>query len=226
MRGTVRLVELEVGDDPGAWEAAGFAVADGAVQLGSVRIRLAGSAGDAGRGIRSWTLSGLPPVDDLDGLPTRTLDPDDGSDDGSDVGPGDAPIHPNGAVGLDHVVVLTPDLDRTIEALAAVGLEVRRIRDTTSYGSPMRQAFLRLGPTVLEVVSGDTGQGRPAADAPSTWFGLAVDVADLDALAAPLGPGLGGVKGAVQEGRRIATVRHRDLGMSVAVAFMDDHGDR
>ena len=32
----------------------------------------------------------------------------------------------------DHVVVLTPELDRTLAALEAAGLELRRIRDTTS----------------------------------------------------------------------------------------------
>jgi len=30
----------------------------------------------------------------------------------------------------------------------------------------------------------------------------------------------------VQPGRRIATLRHRRLGLSVATAVMDDHGDR
>jgi catechol 2,3-dioxygenase-like lactoylglutathione lyase family enzyme len=228
--GAVRLVELEVGDDPAAWESAGFTVTDGSVRLGATRIRLVGTgAGDGARGIRSWSLAGLDGVDDLDGLPTRSVGPIDADadaeadahDDGAD-----GAAHANGTTGLDHVVVLTPDLDRTIAALAAVGLGVRRIRETTSNGAPMRQAFIRLGPTILEVVSGDTGQGAPAADAPSTWFGLAVDVADLDALALRLGPGLGRVRPAVQAGRRIATLRHRDLGLSVAVACMDDHGDR
>jgi hypothetical protein len=122
-------------------------------------------------------------------------------------------------------VVLTPDLDRTLAALDAAGLELRRIRDTTSYGSPMRQAFFRLGPTILEVVSGDTGTGLPAADAPATWFGLAVDVDDLGATKALLGDGIGDAKEAVQRGRRIATFRHRQLGLSVALAAMDDLGD-
>ena len=36
------------------------------------------------------------------------------------------------------------------------------------------------------------------------------------------GEHLGRIKDAVQPGRRIATLRHRDLGLSVAIAFMDD----
>ena len=83
----------------------------------------------------------------------------------------------------------------------------------------------RLGATVLEVVSGDVGSGLAAADAPSTWFGLALDVDDLDATAAFLGPdGLGPIKAAVQPGRRIATLRHKAFGLTVPVALMDRHG--
>jgi catechol 2,3-dioxygenase-like lactoylglutathione lyase family enzyme len=137
-----------------------------------------------------------------------------------------AAAHPNGVVGLDHVVVVTPDLERTIGACEAAGLGLRRIRDTTSYGSPMRQAFFRLGPTVLEVVSGNVGNGEPAAEAPATWFGLAVDVDDLDQTAGLLGEGLGRIKVAVQDGRRIATFKTKQFDVSVAIAAMDHRGDR
>ncbi|WP_426571684.1 VOC family protein [Aquihabitans sp. McL0605] len=217
-----RLVALQIADDPSSWAAAGFTVIDGSVVVGSVRLELTGRPADGSRrGITGWTVSGLAVTDGhLDGLPTSCR---------SDVAASDDPTpgpHPNGVTGLDHVVVATPDLDRTIDALAGAGLELRRIRDTTSHGAAMRQAFFRLGPTILEVVSGDTGSGRPAADAPATWFGLAVDVDDLDETAAFLGDGLGSVKVAVQEGRRIATLRHKHFGLSVAVAAMDHHGGR
>lgn len=231
-------------DPPDAWAAAGFTVIDSAVRIGATTFRLTGPGPDGERKIRSWTLSGLElGGPDLDGLPTHGARTDgDARTDGvagagRDIGAGSdnsaadratsaGPPHANGTIGLDHVVVLTPDLDRTIAALATVGLRCRRIRETESFGSPMRQAFFRLGPTVLEVVSGGTGTGRPAASAPATWFGLAVDVVDLDATAALLGEGLGSIKGAVQAGRRIATFRHKALDMSVAVAAMDDHADR
>ncbi|MFN8018994.1 MAG: hypothetical protein U0P45_12850 [Acidimicrobiales bacterium] len=199
------------------------------------------------RGIVGWTLSGVAVVDgDLDGLPTEVApaaaaagpdrptgsestessSTDPNSTESTDpTEPGQA-IHPNGVTSIDHVVVLTPDLERTIEACAAAGLELKRIRETTSYGSPMRQAFFRLGPTILEVVSGDVGSGVPAAEAPATWFGLAVNAGDLDEAKALLGDALGEPKVAVQEGRRIATFRHKALGLSVAVAAMDDHAGR
>ncbi|HWJ61214.1 MAG TPA: VOC family protein [Acidimicrobiales bacterium] len=215
-----RLIELRVGDEPEAWSRAGFTVSDGVVHAGQVRIRLLGSGPDGARGIVSWEVAGLEGAEgQLDGLPTSAsyavVD---------DAAP--APPHPNGTIGLDHVVVLTPDLDRTIAACEAAGLELRRIRDTTGNGSPMRQAFFKLGPVVLEVVSGDVGVGLPAADAPATFWGLAVDVDDLDATAAAMGDGLGRIKTAVQRGRRIATVRTKDHGISVAIAAMDRRGDR
>ncbi|MGV3758413.1 MAG: VOC family protein [Actinomycetota bacterium] len=100
-------------------------------------------------------------------------------------------------------------------ALEEVGLTVRGERETDTYGAPMRQIFFRLGEVILELVGGsEPGEGDPG------FFGLAITVADLDATAARLGPALGAPKDAVQEGRRIATLRHRDLGMSVATAFM------
>lgn len=225
-RDEARLLSLEVADPPDAWEAAGFAVDGDRVRLGDVVVRLVD--GPAG-GIVGWTLSGIDlplGATRLDGLPTVHV-----AAGTTDEAPEAAPAHPNGATGLDHVVVMTPALERTIEALEAAGLSCRRIRETTTPdGSPLRQAFFRLGATVLEVVGGPPVEATsdvPTTDeAPARWWGLAVDVADLDRTAAVLGAGLGRVKGAVQRGRRIATVRQRDLGLSVAVALMDDHGDR
>ncbi|MEQ1787164.1 MAG: glyoxalase, partial [Acidimicrobiales bacterium] len=69
---------------------------------------------------------------------------------------------------------------------------------------------------ILELIGqpGTAGEGDPG------FFGLAITVADLDAVAVQLGDHLGSIKDAVQDGRRIATLRHRDLGMSVATALM------
>ncbi|QXC63230.1 VOC family protein [Aquihabitans sp. G128] len=221
-----RLVELLVADAPSAWADAGFHVADDRVVVGTVAFVLTGGAagGASERGITGWRLSGVDPagvVDGrVDGLPTELVEAD-GTTPDTDAAP-----HPNGVVGLDHVVVSTPDLERTIGAFTATGLDLRRIRGTDETGTGLRQAFFRLGPTILEVVSGPEPSGRPAAQAPASWFGVAVDVADLDATAALLGEGLGPVKAAVQLGRRIATLRHKAFAMTVAVAAMDDGPSR
>jgi len=225
-RHEARLVEIQVADDPAAWEAAGFAVAGDRAAIGPVAIRLTGRPDEGQqRGITSWTVSNLAISDgSLDGL--RTSCRSEVSADGAHPATGEPAPHPNGVTGLDHVVVLTPDLERTIAAVEAAGLDLRRIRETTANGSPMRQAFFKLGPVVLEVVSGDVGSGVPAAEAPATFFGLAVDVDDLDRTATELGEGLGRIKPAVQAGRRIATIRTKAFGVSVPVAAMDHHGDR
>jgi hypothetical protein len=171
-------------------------------------VRLVGR--DGGKRILGWSLRGAPPArladGLLDGIPTTS----------SDAEPASPASHPNGATSIDHVVLLTPDLARTITALGALGIEPRGERDSDTYGAPMRQVFFRLGEVILELIGqpDSPGEGAPG------FFGLAVTVSDLDRLAADLGDHLGTVKDAVQEGRRIATLRHRDLGMSVATAFM------
>lgn len=124
--------------------------------------------------------------------------------------------HPCGATQVDHVVVLTPDGARTTAAVtAATGLTVRRVRDTERRGTPLRQHFFRFGEVILEVVA-----TVPSAPGPASFFGLAFVVDDLDALAARLGDHLGPVTDAVQPGRRVATLRHKALGLSVPVLFM------
>ena len=202
------LDELVVADPPEAWEAAGFAGdAEGTCRIGTGRVRLAGR--EAGKRIVGWSWRGLPEgTTDVDGLPTAPSDR-----------PAPAPAeHPNGATSLDHVVVLTPDTERTVRTLGSLGVELRRTREVPSeqYGFEASQSFFRLGEPILELL----GPLTPTGDGPAGFFGLAWTVDDLDALAAQLGPALGRVKDAVQPGRRIATLRHKDVGMSVATAFM------
>jgi hypothetical protein len=190
------LVELGLSDAPSSWAALGFAVVGSGLEVGGVRLRL----GEPGEGIVSWTLTGVE-VTDIDGLATV-------AGGGGEGPPGE---HPNGAVALDHVVVVTPDFDRTAAALSAAGLPLRRIRDAGGF----RQGFRRVGPAILELV-----ESREAPAGPARFWGLVVVVADLDALALRLGEHLGGARDAVQPGRRIATVR-RSAGLAPALAFMD-----
>ena len=111
---------------------------------------------------------------------------------------------PTATAAIDHVVVTTPDIDRTVAALEAVGLEARRVRDAEADGRPMPPGLLpRSASPILEVV----GPPEPTGDGPARFFGLAITVADLDATTAALGDRLGEPKDAVQPGRRIATLR-------------------
>ncbi|KRC55042.1 MULTISPECIES: VOC family protein [unclassified Nocardioides] len=208
---TVTIDALVVADQPEAWQAAGFAVGDdGRCRIGSVAVRLVG--GEQGKGVIGWSLRGIPADrTDVDGVPT-TL---------STAPPPSAepPLHPNGTTHVDHVVLLSPDLDRTTTALADLGLEARRERDGELWGAPMRQVFYRLGDVILELV----GAPGVAGEGPATLWGVTYAVADIDATAELLGERTSRVKDAVQPGRRITTLRHRELGMSVRTAFISPH---
>ena len=198
---SVRLVELELGGDPGPWGRLGFTVGESGLRIGSVLLRFVGGEP---AGIARWSLSGAP-KGDLDGLPTRIV---------AESKPEEpAPEHPNGARQLDHVVVLTPDLDRTFAALERASFDLRRVRDAGTEEHPVRQGFYRLGEVILEVV----GDVEPPG--PARFWGLVVVAEDLDALSRRVGDDLGSVREAVQSGRRIATVRE-SAGLGVPVAFM------
>ena len=206
---TLTLDEIVVGDAPASWAAAGFAVdPDGGCRIGTVRIRLAGTGR---RGIQGWALGGFPAERaDLDGVPTvRSPGP-----------PEPGPDHPNGVTGVDHAVLMSPNLARTVAALADLGLTPRRERDGELGGAPIRQVFFWLGATILEVV----GAPDAAGDGPSSLWGLTLVVRDIDEAAAYFGEHTSPVKDAVQPGRRITTLRHRDLDLSVRTALITPHG--
>jgi hypothetical protein len=172
---TPALTRLDLVADADNWRAVGFAIERDELVVGTTAIRFVDGERD---GIVGWELNGEP-------LESRT----------------DA--HPNGAREIDHVVLMTPDLDATTDDLAQQGFELRRTRDV---GNGTTQAFYRFanGP-ILEVVG-----PIPAVDHPHLW-GIVFNTDDLDALPWPS-------KDAVQPGRRIATAKDARLG--TAVAFM------
>ncbi len=204
-----QLTHVLLGDAPAAWRSAGFDVDDdGRLRLGATEVLCL----DTGGGFVGWALDGVD--HDLDGLATA-----DGH--GGTASAGTTPAHPNGIATIDHVVVRTGDCDRTIAAFEAAGLEVRGGRSTTSYGAPMRQTFFWAGDVILELVGPD--EGEPTTDEPTSIFGLALVAPDLDATAAELGDLLGTPKDAVQDGRRIAGLRGKEIGISLPVAVMSPH---
>lgn len=201
--------ELVVADSAESWRAAGFTVDPDAVcRIGPVRMRLVGR--ERGLGIVGWSLRGLPEgTTDLDGVPTTV----------ATTSPGEPVAHPNGVVGIDHAVLMTPDLARTVAALEAIGVEARRERDAELGGAKIRQVFFRFGDVILEVV----GSPDTAGEGPSTLWGMTYVVDDIDAAVAYLDGHTSPVKDAVQPGRRITTLRHRDLDLSVRTALITPH---
>jgi hypothetical protein len=202
----VQVREIRAADDPAGWARLGFAVDDtGAVRLGDVMIRLHAPASAEAGGLTSLGLAGVDAAA-LDGIALHrpTAEP----------APGAPPAHRNGALAVDHVVVTTPALGRTLDAFDHAGLELRRVRDVPGERS-LRQAFFVAGPCVLEVV----GPLEDEGDGPARLWGVTLVVADVDDLARRLDPLLGRPRDAVQPGRRIVTAR-REAGISVPLAFI------
>jgi hypothetical protein len=208
--GTSAVDEIAVAADGSAWRQAGFRVdgdAGPVVRVGAVAIALEGDA--AGKRIVRCALRGVD-RDGLDGLPVvRSEGP-------PTVGPG--PPHPNGVVAIDHLVAFTPNLDRTVAAGEALGLDLRRVRDEPAPAGSPRQAFFRLGDVILEIAQAPPGSPLRSDD-PARFYGLAFLVEDLDATVAYLGSRCGDPRDAVQSGRRIATVR-REAGLGLPVVLM------
>jgi hypothetical protein len=185
--------ELEIADEPGVWSAAGFDVEGGVCRVSRVRLKLAGKG--PRRGIVDWTLG--------DGAAADAGGP-----------------HPNGAVRVDHVVMLSADLDRTVAELESQGFDLRRVREGATPGGSTRQAFFRAGEPILEVVQAPEGTSVARDPAgPARLWGLAFVVEDMDRTVRELGELVGRPRAAVQPGRLIATLRP-EAGLGPAIAFM------
>jgi hypothetical protein len=208
------LAELVIAGPPQPWRDLGFEVDDkDHMDIGGVRVRLGGE----GEGIVAWSLMRVNAMGSIDGLPSpvpRVLRPPPFK------------THPNGATGIDHVVILSSSLDRTVAAFARAGIELERAPQSglertqeselerAHHPERGRMGFRRLGPAILEVVERDDIDSDE-----SRFWGLAVVVIDIDSLAERLGGRLGPIKQAIQPGRRIAALRE-GAGISARLAFM------
>ncbi len=204
------IADITIADEPQRWEALGFAVLDGVCRLGAVNLRFAGE--QAGHGIVGWALRDVRDIE-LDGLPT-TLS-------AQPVPSTAPPEHPNGVVAIDHVVAMSPDFQRSVDALTLAGLDLRRVREEPTPAGAPRQAFFRLGAEILELVQepDEVVERAGGPDRPARFWGLALLVDDLDRTVARFGEHAGEPRAAVQPGRRIATVR-RSAGLTVPLALM------
>jgi hypothetical protein len=117
---------------------------------------------------------------------------------------------------------MSPNLDRSVQALQAAGLDLRRIREQPTPAGAPRQAFFRLGESILELVQ-EPEQALAArangAHGPARFWGLALLSDDLEQTVERLGEHVSEIRPAVQPGRRIATLR-RSAGLAVPVALM------
>jgi hypothetical protein len=201
---------LTLADDASRWALLGFKVDGDSCRVGGIEVELAGN--DAGSGIVRWSLRDVA-AEDLDGLPTSSSERP-----APEVA---APEHPNGVRAIDHVVAISPDLDRTAAALQGAGLDLRRVREEPTPAGAPRQAFFRLGEAILELVQepDEVIERRGGTQRPAQFWGLALASADLERTVRAFEPHVSSIRDAVQPGRRIATVR-RSAGLAVPVALM------
>ncbi len=201
-----RISELVVGGGAQNWALIGITFGvDHCALLGDVVLRLNTAQAP---GLHSWVLHGADvSVSSIDGVVTN-----------HEIGETHctASAHSDfdlGVTGVDHVVINTPDLMRTSDALtAATGAPLKRVREA---GNSVQQGFHRLASVVVEIVSAPT---MPQGDA-SLW-GFVLNVKDIYAVANHVGPDVLTIpKPAVQAGRLIATFRS-SVGLGVPVALM------
>ncbi|MGI9607088.1 MAG: VOC family protein [Acidimicrobiales bacterium] len=201
-----QLLALAVGDDPNAWEQAGFTVDNGSTRVGNTTIHLAGIGAE--RGVVGWAVDGL--TKPLDGLVPSTPGP-----------AGSSASHQNGIISIDHLVIGTDDFARTLPIYEQAGMSVRRTRTFEVDGVIRQQSFFWLGDVILELIG---PQDRdPDGSGRSRFWGLAMTSVDLDQTAGLLGDRISEPKPALQAGRRISTLRTRELDISVPIAVMSPH---
>jgi catechol 2,3-dioxygenase-like lactoylglutathione lyase family enzyme len=203
-----RICELVVGGSRANWALVGINFShDGVFAIGEIALRIDESLPS---GMHSWVLSNIDStINSIDGIATSVIAVKGRYKQNEENGFVLTPL------GIDHIVVNTPDLERTSHAFQeATGAELKRIRDA---GNSVRQGFHRLGDVIIEIVSAPS---MPAGNA--TLWGFVLNVADVHEVARYLGPDvLSPPKPAVQKNRLIATFRGA-VGLGVPVALMSD----
>ena len=201
-----RISELVVGGGAQNWALIGIAFdVDQRALLGDVALRLDTSLEP---GLHSWVLHGAEEdATNIDGVATSHAIGE------FQIAASVRADFDLGVIGVDHVVINTPDLMRTSDALtAATGAPLKRVRDA---GNNVQQGFHRLGSVVVEIVTSPTMHPGPA----SLW-GFVLNVKDIYAVANHVGPDVLSIpKPAVQAGKLIATFRS-SVGLGVPLALM------
>ena len=175
-----QLTTVVVGDEPGSWATAGFTVHDDRVRIGSTTIVCDPGVG---YGIATVGIDGL--TDTVDGLPIGLVE--------APVTP--AAEHDNRVTGFDHLVAMSPSIDRTAG---------RRSMPACNGAEPAasRWAARPADRTSSLVMSFSNSSGSTVPGAGDDILGPALECDDLGFAARRLGEALGTVKDAVQPGRR------------------------
>mmetsp|Transcript_4471 Transcript_4471/g.9593 ORF Transcript_4471/g.9593 Transcript_4471/m.9593 type:complete len:254 (+) Transcript_4471:263-1024(+) len=175
-------------------------------------------------GILGWIWSGSELKSDIGAFPTTFVNEKNCNFEGSPE------THPNGLIGVDHIVLKTADMRATLATFEAHGVSV--IRERSDIYPGVLQAFLRpQNDTIIEVVSstkdrvgGNTMGGMLdiSKEGNEVW-GLTLVSKDIDNTADFLSPNVSKIRQAQQKGRKIATLRNTSFGLRVALAIMSPH---
>ena len=206
-----RIVQIDIGGQVAPWEHLGLGIADAHALVGNVALRFVGGAS----GIRRVFVdeAGDVSLAEIDGAPWGV-----GAGAGGPVA--GAPVASNepstlGVTRIDHLVLMTSDLERTCGAIEqSLSEPLKRIRQA---GDGVQQGFFRFGEVIVEVV-----ESPKVPPGPALWWGLVLVVADIHQACGELGPEVISLpRHAVQPGRLIASVR-QSAGLGTAVALMSD----
>ena len=196
----MRSVQLIIGGSPAPWGVTGVSLrTEGDMTFAhTANASLIWPTGDLPSGQLSIAISGVPKGTEIDGVECAEFV--------------DLP-HVAEADGcfVDHIVLMTNDLDRTCGSVGEVtGSPLRRVREV----GEIRQGFHRIGKggVIVEVVE------RADVSATSLW-GFVLATESFDSVVADADDLVTEPKSAVQQGRQISTVKSA-AGLGVAVALM------
>ena len=211
MKDLNQLLQINLCETPESWERIGFNVdfdsTGASISVGNTKLWFAHNSQTSG--INSVCVNGI--SGNLDSLKFEPAEK---------TGPKPpCPPHPNHVERIDHLVVTSPDCDRTTVILEEAGLNLEGVRKFGNTPNRMRQSFFWLGDVILELVGPDnpTTEGRPS------FWGLALVSSDIDETVRKMGTLCSPVKDAVQPGRKITTVETRQLPIGTSIAIMSPH---
>jgi len=206
-----QLMEINLSEDASHWKRIGFEI----ITENSTQSILIGKTKfyfkkiEAVEGITSVHVEGIKQNVDSLRFETRTTST-------SEI---ETSFHPNRIERIDHLVVTTPDSDKTTKALLEAGITLSGIRTFGNSPNQTRQSFFWLGDVILELV----GPHQVAKSGSPLFWGLALVSSDIKETVNYLGDLCTPLKDAIQPGRQITTVKTRDLSIGVSIAIMSPH---
>ncbi|MDG1844838.1 MAG: hypothetical protein P8J01_00425 [Acidimicrobiales bacterium] len=213
-----QLLQLTICGEAAAWKSVGFNVIDigngnSICSVGGVKIYFENDTLNKGIWrIGTKRISGV-----IDSLKFDDLSVERSFSDNHSV----LSDHPNGITGIDHLVVTTPNCNRTTKAFEETGMAVRKVRTFGKIGSETRQTFFWLGNVILELVGSNTKEDEGP---PSIW-GIAFVSKNIEETVNFLGDTCTPLKPAIQPGRRITTIKTQEFDIYNALAVMSPHGE-